>query len=133
MGALGLSSSCCRAGARGYLSIDWRGGGVGLEVAAGEGGEVVCPSPELSAVIRVGEELRIAFGVTKYPAKICVVVSYVVFRVHMQGRGRGGGYSGLFLPLPGGVGVERWAGAGLWGPVLWGKGREDLSPDVRSL
>jgi len=83
-----------------------------VEVAGGEGGDVIRPSSELSGFVKVGQQLGIAFRISKGSLKLGVVVGYDVFRVLMQDRGRGGGSSGLFLPLRGGGGAFSGFGLG---------------------
>ena len=78
----------------------------------GEGAEVIRPSSELSGFVRVEKQLSIAFRISERSPKLGVVVGYDVFRVLVQDRGRGGGCSGLFLPLPGWGGAFSWLGLG---------------------
>ena len=62
-----------------------------MEVAGGEGGKVVSPSPEFSGFIGVGKEFRIPLRIAERLDKLRVVVGYEVFRVLMQdGGGQGG-------------------------------------------
>jgi len=57
----------------------------------GEGCEVVSPSLEFSGFINVGERLGVALQIAECSAKLCVIVSYEVWRVLYQSRGGQGG------------------------------------------
>ena len=76
-----------------------------MEVAWGERGQVISPSPELTSYIGVGEKLCVALWVPESPAKLCIVVTDDVFRILVWVEGRGGGCLSLLFPLPSGGGA----------------------------
>jgi len=93
-----------------------------VNVAKGEGIEVVAPLPEFAGFIGVGEQLGVLLRVSEGLAKSRIIEWYEGFRVVSRGRGGGGCCSGPFLPLLEGGGASSWFGQGrlmLWG-WRWG-------------
>jgi len=93
-----------RAGTGGDLCIAGGGGGgiVRVEVAGGEGREVICAPSEFTGFEGVGVQLGVVPGVPESLAKSRIVKRYEVFRV--LSRSGGVECSSLFLPLPSGGG-----------------------------
>jgi len=89
-----------RAGARGCLSIGGGGVIVGVEVAEGKGGQVICASPVFPGFVAVGVSPSVLFGVTESLAKLGIVEWYEVFRILICVGCWCGRCSGPFLLLP---------------------------------
>ena len=118
---------CLAARARtgGDLCIAGGGGGgiVRVEVAGGEGREVIRAPSEFSGFVRVGVQLGVLPGVSESLAKCRIVKRYELFRV----LSRSGGLecSSPFLPHPSGGGPCGSRGGG-WGLACGGRRLEGL-------
>jgi len=108
-----------QAGARGSLSIGGGGDVFWLEVAGGEGGNVICASSVFPSLVAVGEQPHVPLGVAESLAKLGVVEWDEVFRVLCRGGGWCGWCSGPFCSLPGGAGA--WGDKGGVGCIGGGR------------
>ena len=79
-----------------------------MEVAGGDRGQAISPSPELTGLIGVGQTLCIALRITDGPANPCFVVRDEVFRILVWVRG------GRRVLGPS-HSASWWGGGGRWG------------------
>jgi len=90
-----------------------------VEVAGGDRGQAISPSPELTGLIGVGQTLCIALRITDGPANLCAVVRDEVFRILVWVRGGEEGARACSFRFLVGAGAEVWGRAIGEGGVQW--------------